>query len=285
MNLARTTEDLDQSLDSARAHKSIIGFVPTMGALHDGHLSLVRAARADCDVVVASIFVNPLQFGPNEDFAAYPRDEERDLERLAEAHVDVVFMPSVEAMYPSGASTTIAVGPIGDVLEGEHRPGHFTGVCTVVAKLFHIVKPRSAYFGQKDAQQVAAIKKMVADLDFGIEIVVAPTVREPDGLAMSSRNAYLSKEERGRATALYGALQAGRSALEGGADIAGAEIEMRKILEEEEGVEPDYARVVDPDTFEEPKRSRKLLAIAARVGPARLIDNLLWEGPHDADHA
>jgi pantoate--beta-alanine ligase len=278
MNVAHTSEELDRFLDPERSR--IVGFVPTMGALHDGHLSLVRAARRESGVVVVSIFVNPLQFAPGEDFAAYPRDEEGDLQRLAEENVDVVFMPSVETMYPAGASTTISVGPIGDVLEGEHRRGHFTGVCTVVSKLFHIAKPDRAYFGQKDAQQVAVIKKMVVDLDFGIDIVVCPTVREPNGLAMSSRNAYLSKEERARATALYRVLQAGYSALADGNDWSSAENQMRKELEEEEGVEPDYARIVDPDTFGEPKpRSSVLLAVAARVGPARLIDNLLWEPP------
>lgn len=278
MTVVTTAPELRGALAVRRAGGGAIGFVPTMGALHDGHLSLVEAARARCDVVVTSIFVNPLQFGPGEDFASYPRDEARDVDRLRRAGADLVFIPTVEEMYPMGASTTISVGRIGDVLEGAHRPGHFSGVCTIVAKLFHLVLPDVAFFGQKDAQQVAVLKKMVRDLSFGVEIAVCPTVRETDGLAMSSRNAYLPVDDRRRATVLYQALLAGRAALEAGSGFETVEKEMLKTLEAEAGVAPDYARIVDPDTFEEPgPRGRVLLAVAARVGPARLIDNLLWE--------
>ena len=277
MSVVRSAEELNRTLADRRGPGLSVGLVPTMGALHDGHLSLVDAASKRCDVVVVSVFVNPLQFGPGEDFAAYPRDEHRDIEVLSAAGADLVFMPSVDEMYPEGASTSVSVGGLGDVLEGAHRPGHFDGVCTVVAKLFHLVAPDVAFFGQKDAQQVAVIKKMVRDLNFAVEIAVCPIVREPDGVAMSSRNTYLSTRDRQRATALHRALLAGRVALEGGAGLETVEKEMMKTLENE-GVEPDYARVVDPETFAVPKqRSRVLLAVAAHVGPARLIDNLLWE--------
>jgi pantoate--beta-alanine ligase len=277
VSVVRSAEEQNRTLADLRGPGRTVGFVPTMGALHEGHMSLVDAARVRCDVVVVSVFVNPLQFGPDEDFAAYPRDEDRDVEVLSAAGADLIFIPPVDEMYPEGASTTVSVGDLGEVLEGAHRPGHFDGVCTVVAKLFHLVAPDVAFFGQKDAQQVAVIKKMVRDLNFAVEIAVCPIVREPDGVAMSSRNTYLSLRDRERATALYRALVAGRSALEGGAGLETVEKEMMKTLENE-GVEPHYARVVDPDTFTVPKqRGRVLLAVAARVGPARLIDNLLWE--------
>jgi pantoate--beta-alanine ligase len=276
VSVVRSAGELKRALADRRGPGLTVGFVPTMGALHEGHMSLVEAARTRCDVVVVSVFVNPLQFGPGEDFAAYPRDEDRDVEVLSAAGADLVFIPSVDEMYPEGA-TTVSVGALGDVLEGAHRPGHFDGVCTVVAKLFHLVAPDVAFFGQKDAQQVAVIKKMVRDLNFAVEIAVCPIVREPDGVAMSSRNSYLSPRDRERATALYRALLAGRAALEGGAGLETVEKEMMKTLDNE-GVEPDYARAVDPDTFAVPKqRDRMLLAVAARFGPARLIDNLLWE--------
>ncbi|MGH2787469.1 MAG: pantoate--beta-alanine ligase [Actinomycetota bacterium] len=282
MKVVGTGEDLRRALDRARVDGRTIGIVPTMGALHDGHLSLVQAARARCDVVIVSIFVNPLQFGPQEDFATYPRDERGDLEVLRAAGTEVVFTPSIEEMYPQGASTVVSVGPLGSMLEGEHRPGHFDGVCTVVAKLLHMVEPDVAFFGQKDAQQVAVVKRMVLDLNFGVDIAVCPIVREPDGLAMSSRNAHLSTEERVKATVLYRALQSGRAALDGGAGFETAEKEMLKMLEGGETVEADYARIVDPDTFEDPAPRRSvLLAVAARVGSTRLIDNLHWE-PADA---
>jgi pantoate--beta-alanine ligase len=252
-----------------------IGLVPTMGALHEGHLSLVRAARTEMDFVVVSIFVNPLQFGPGEDLEAYPRDEQRDLEKIRGEGVDAVFMPGVEDMYPPGTETTISVGRLGEILEGAHRPGHFDGVCTVVAKLFNIVGPERAYFGQKDAQQAAVLKQMARDLDFDVDLEIGPIVREPDGLAMSSRNAYLGGEDRARATTLYAALQAGRELAAGGERLEVVEKRMWSVLAATDGVEPHYASAVDPDTFGSPRGGRVLLAVAARVGPARLIDNLL----------
>lgn len=272
MQIVRTTAELRKHLGSHPGAR--IGFVPTMGALHDGHLSLVRAARDRCDVVVLSIFVNPLQFGPREDFAAYPRDESRDLELGEREGADVVFLPSVEEIYPPGRSTVISVGPLGALLEGADRPGHFDGVATVVATLFNVVRPHVAFFGQKDAQQVAVIKQLIRDLAFGIELVVCPIVREPDGLAMSSRNAYLSPAERAKAVALHRALSVGAEALtyEG---PEGAEKRMWELLLGE-GVQPSYTRVVDPDSFGPPQDGRDvLLVIAAKVGTTRLIDNML----------
>jgi pantoate--beta-alanine ligase len=252
-----------------------------MGALHEGHLSLVKAARDDCDAVVVSIFVNPLQFGPREDFASYPRDEAADAQLLAEAGVDLVFLPTVEEMYPPGRTTTVSVGELGTLLEGADRPGHFDGVATVVAKLFNQVQPRVAYFGQKDAQQVAVIRRMVNDLSFDLELSIQPTVREPDGLAMSSRNAYLSAEERSRAPALYRALLEGAETLRK-EDVGAAEKKMWELLVGE-GLEPSYAAAVDPDSFGPPTgRGGVLLVIAARLGTTRLIDNLLAHGGNDA---
>lgn len=259
----------------AASGRGTVGFVPTMGALHEGHLSLVRAARASNELVVASVFVNPLQFGPNEDFAAYPRDEKEDVRRLQDAGADVVFIPAVEDMYPPDRSTTVSVGELGEVLEGAFRPGHFDGVCTVVAKLFNIVRPARAYFGQKDAQQVAVLKRMARDLNFDAEIVVCPTVREPDGLAMSSRNAYLSDGDRQTATVLFRALDAGRKSLLHTGDPAVAEERMAEMFAAEPVV-PEYAAARDPDSFESPKPDGPvLLVVAARVGRARLIDNML----------
>ena len=270
MDVAGSIAALRNSLPADRS----IGFVPTMGALHEGHLSLVELARARDDVVVMSIFVNPTQFGPNEDLASYPRDEARDLALAEAAGVNVVFLPAVEEMYPPGDDTRISVGSLATIVEGEDRPGHFDGVCTVVAKLFNIVHPHRAYFGQKDAQQVAVVKKMVADLAFPTEIVVGPTVREPDGLALSSRNAYLSPEERARANVIHTALQKGREVLRAeGSDAA--EKAMWELLVASD-LQPSYARVVDPDTFAPPSDGgHALLVIAARLGTTRLIDNLL----------
>ena len=276
MKVARTAAELRALLDEPRRAGRTIGFVPTMGALHEGHLSLLRAARRRDDVVVVSVFVNPLQFGPGEDFEAYPRDEEGDLELAEGEGVDIAFLPTVEQMYPQGAGTVVDPGPIGEIYEGAERPGHFRGVCTVVAKFFNLVDPDRAYFGQKDAQQVAVIRRMVADLDFPLEIVVCPTVRAPDGLALSSRNRYLSPDERRRATALYRALVAGREVLERGGDPVMAENEMAALLAGAPGIELGYAAAVDPDSFGPPGPGGPvLLAVAARVGRARLIDNLL----------
>ncbi len=276
MKVVRVIQEVRSAVLAERRNDRRIGFVPTMGALHEGHLALVDIARAETDVVVMSIFVNPLQFGPNEDLATYPRNEERDLTLARDRGVDIVFLPSVEEMYPPGRSTTVSIGELATAVEGTNRPGHFDGVATVVAKLFNIVPADVAFFGQKDAQQVAVIKKMVADLSFAIEIRVCPTVREGDGLAMSSRNAYLSPEERERSTALIQALNAGARALEETGDPHAAGKVMTDLLETAEGVELDYAIVLDPETFGPPVPGEaQLLAVAARVGSTRLIDNVL----------
>ncbi len=253
-----------------------VGFVPTMGALHQGHLSLVAAAHARNDVVVLSIFVNPLQFGPGEDYERYPRSEQRDLDLARAAGVDIVILPTVAEIYPEGATTTIDPGDVALPLEGAARPGHFRGVATVVAKLFNIVRPREAFFGQKDAQQVAVIKRMVRDLLMPVHIVVCPTAREPDGLALSSRNAYLSDMDRVKALALKRALDAGESTLSTSGDVVQARAAMWEVLSAAEGVSAEYAEVVDPDTFGEVRRGGAiLLVVAARVGGTRLIDNVL----------
>jgi pantoate--beta-alanine ligase len=273
MIVARTVVELRAAMSS---HEGTVGLVPTMGALHEGHLSLIRAARAASDVVVASIFVNPLQFGPSEDFDTYPRDEAGDLGLLESEGVDAVFLPSVAEMYPEGRATTVGVGGIGEILEGAVRPGHFDGVATVVVKLFNIVRPHAAWFGQKDAQQLAVIRRAVADLSMDVEINAGPTVRDADGLAMSSRNVYLSPDERMQATALFAALRAGGHVLETESNVAAAEKTMREILTAE-GIDIDYAVVVDPDEFTpfEWEGPAALLAVAGRVGKTRLIDNLL----------
>ena len=274
--MIRTLSDMRAA---ARAHARAggrVGLVPTMGAFHDGHLSLMRAARSSCDAVVVSIFVNPLQFGPNEDFDAYPRDAKRDLELARGEGVDVVFAPSEEEIYASDHSTVVNVGGLGAILEGDARPGHFEGVCTIVAKLFNVVEPNTAFFGQKDAQQVAVIKRMVADLCFGLEIVVCPTVREPDGLAMSSRNRFLDHEDRKRAGVLFRALKSGERLVAESADPEVVAKEMWDVMRSETRVVPEYARVVDPESFGSPRPGRpRVLAVAARVGGTRLIDNLL----------
>lgn len=280
MMVVRTAADLRAHLEGPRRDGRSIGFVATMGALHEGHLSLVDAARARTDVVVLSIFVNPLQFGPHEDFAAYPRDEDRDLGVARERGVDVVLLPETSEMYPDGRITSIPVGPLGDVLEGEDRPGHFDGVATVVVTLLNIVAPDVAFFGQKDAQQVAVVKRVVRDLALPVEIEVGPTVRAPDGLALSSRNAYLGDDERRRAGALRRALEAGKATVLDG-DLGAAEKAMWEVLISTDGVDPRYAKIVDPDSFERPetwdRSSPLLLVVAARVGGTRLIDNLLVE--------
>jgi pantoate--beta-alanine ligase len=264
------------ALAPARAAGRVVGFVPTMGALHEGHLSLVRAARARSDVVVVSIFVNPLQFGRNEDLDAYPRDEEGDLRLLEAEKVDLVFLPARREMYRRGRSTRVRVSRVTEVLEGEHRPGHFEGVATAVAKLFNIVAPDVAFFGQKDAQQVAVIRRMVRDLDFDLEIAVCPIVREPDGLAMSSRNAYLSADQRRDASVLHRALRKGADAFRTAGSPAEAEEAMGRELASAPQVEVDYAVACDPDDFGRPRSGRPvLLAVAARLGTTRLIDNIL----------
>ncbi|MPZ69667.1 MAG: pantoate--beta-alanine ligase [Actinobacteria bacterium] len=277
MKIVRTTAEIRVLVADARRKNLSVGLVPTMGALHDGHLSHVRRAREENGLVVVSIFVNPLQFGPSEDLDAYPRDEAGDTRLLAGEGADLVFAPATEEVHPHDRATTVTVGGLSEVLEGARRPGHFDGVCTVVAKLLNIVAPDRVYFGQKDAQQVAVLGRMVQDLGFPVEMVVGPIVRESNGLAMSSRNAYLSSEERKRATALFKALQAG-SPFAAAGDFAGASNEMLRVLRSATGVEPDYATAVDADSFGPPEPGgRILLVVAARVGPARLIDNLLVE--------
>jgi pantoate--beta-alanine ligase len=253
-----------------------IGLVPTMGALHAGHMRLVDIARQENEAVVVSVFVNPIQFGPNEDLARYPRDWDRDLEMLDGAEVDVIYRPSVEEMYPPGSSTRVHVDGVAEPLEGAARPGHFEGVATVVTKLFAAVEPDRAYFGQKDAQQVAVVKRLTGDLDLGVEIRVVSTVREPDGLALSSRNVYLKPEERTAALALSSALREAAAAYAAGERDPDR---LRELLHAGLGAEPlvqlDYAEVVDPETFG-PATFQKpgtLAVIAARVGKTRLIDN------------
>jgi pantoate--beta-alanine ligase len=253
-----------------------IGLVPTMGALHAGHLSLVAEARARADLVALSVFVNPLQFGPSEDFARYPRDLPRDTELAAAAGVDILWAPSADAMYPDPPQVTVVAGPAGDRLEGAVRPGHFAGVLTVVLKLFAVVQPEVAVFGRKDFQQAALIRRMVRDLNLAVEVVVAPTVREADGLALSSRNVYLDAASRAAAAALPRAVASGVAAFRGGERSAAAvEACARSVLEGERGVSVDYVACVGPDDLE-PLASvdgRSVLAVAARVGETRLIDN------------
>jgi pantoate--beta-alanine ligase len=256
-----------------------IGFAPTMGALHEGHLSLVRRARQENDIAVVSIFVNPIQFGPSEDFNKYPRDFEADTEKLRREEVDILFVPDVSHLYPQGFSTYVEVEKVSDSLCGVFRPGHFRGVATVVTKLFHIVRPARAYFGQKDYQQTIVIKKMVKDLDMGIDIVVCPTVRERDGLAMSSRNTYLKEGEREAATVIYGCLAEAADLVKSGiinvSHIKG--MMQEKLLHEPLVSKIDYAGVYDPETLDEPSvmGGNALLAVAVRIGDTRLIDNML----------
>jgi pantoate--beta-alanine ligase len=251
--------------------------VPTMGALHEGHLSLVRAARASSDVVAASIFVNPTQFGPTEDLAKYPRSFERDRELLEREGVELLFAPSVEEMYPAGAVTWVTVEELSGKLDGRSRPGHFRGVTTVVAKLFHIVEPDVAFFGQKDAAQVAVIRRMVRDLNLPVEIVVCPIVREPDGLAMSSRNAYLDAQQRTQALVLHRALvRVQKLADSGERNAAKLAAAGREEMARESSVRQDYFEIVNPDTLDplEDVSAGALVAVAAFVGQTRLIDNI-----------
>jgi pantoate--beta-alanine ligase len=261
MRTVRTIAEIRDALHGAGA----VGLVPTMGAYHAGHLALFEAAGAESDVIVASLFVNPAQFGPGEDFERYPRDEGRDRQLAAEAGVDVLFEPSAEELYPDGYQTWVDVEELSGTLEGEYRPGHFRGVATVCLKLFNIVRPQRAYFGQKDAQQAAVVKRLVADLNLELEIRVVPTVRDADGLALSSRNAYLSPEEREQALALPRALEAGRDAFVTGSDPA---TEAKRFLPT---LDVDYVEAADLD-------GQRVLAAAVRVGDTRLIDNVILEG-------
>jgi len=260
-------------------HGRSIGFVPTMGALHEGHLSLIRRAKAENDIVVVSIFVNPIQFGPSEDFQNYPRDTESDANKLRRADIDILFMPDISSIYPEGFSTYVEVEKISDNLCGAFRPGHFRGVATIVAKLFNIVKPTRAYFGQKDFQQTVIIKKMVKDMDMNIDVVVCPTIREHDGLAMSSRNSYLNDEERKAASVINKCLSQTTDLIKSG--IIDKE-QIKRSMEEKLSEEPlikeiQYASVYDPETLAELDRVEKeaLLAISLKIGNTRLIDNML----------
>jgi pantoate--beta-alanine ligase len=272
---------IDEMRSACRASRSVgkrLGLVPTMGALHEGHLSLVRAARASCDAVAVSIFVNPTQFGPNEDLAKYPRSFERDCELLERERVDLLFAPTPEEMYPGGAVTWVTVEELSGKLDGRSRPGHFRGVTTVVAKLFHIVEPDIAFLGQKDAAQVAIIQRMVRDLNLPVEIVVCPIVRESDGLAMSSRNAYLDAEQRRQATVLCRSLMRVRKLVDAGersaAKLAAAG---RQEFATEASVRLDYFEIVNPESLDpiEDISGGALVAVAAFVGTTRLIDNIV----------
>jgi pantoate--beta-alanine ligase len=285
MNVVRTTAELRARLEPARRDRRAVGLVPTMGALHAGHLSLLDAARERCDVVVMSLFVNPAQFGPGEDLDSYPRDEARDLELAAAHGVDLVYAPDPAEVYPAGFATTVEVsGPLTRVLDGDpgrRGSGHFRGVTTVVAKLFNAVGPQIAFFGQKDAQQAIVLRRMVRDLEFPIEIEVMPTVRAADGLALSSRNAYLDDRDRRRATALCRALGAVERAVAAGTTSVVEALAAGRAELEAEGIEPEYleARETDGlDPVESFNGRPVLVAVAARVGPARLIDNVVIGG-------
>ncbi len=282
MRVVRTKVELREALSPVRRDGRTIGLVPTMGYLHEGHVSLVRAARQRCDVVVMSLFVNPAQFGPGEDLDAYPRDEARDLQVAEAASVDVAYAPALEEVYPEGFATSVEVGGrLTDVLDGDpgrRGPEHFRGVTTVVAKLFNAVGPDVAFFGQKDAQQAVVIRRMARDLDFPVEIEVTPTVREEDGLAMSSRNAYLTPEGRQRAAALSRALRAAEEVAASGEVTTEAALSAARTELEHAGIEPEYLEARDPETLaavDSMNGRPVLIAVAARVGAARLIDNTL----------
>jgi pantoate--beta-alanine ligase len=278
METIRTISWMKEKAREKRQDQRIIGLVPTMGALHAGHLALVERARKDCSPVYASIFLNPTQFGPNEDLSRYPRPLEADLEKLSAAKVDGLFLPDTAEIYPPGFSTYVHAEGISEKLEGKLRPGHFRGVATVVLKLFEVVQPHYAYFGRKDAQQVRIIQKMVHDLNLDVQVVVCPTVREADGLALSSRNSYLEAQERKAATVLYRALQVARHELTAGVrDTLELVRAMHKVLVAEPLARVEYAEIVDADTFEPVVRvGRTCYALlAVRIGNTRLIDNML----------
>ncbi len=278
MQVCATISETRTVCRAARGDRKRLGVVPTMGALHEGHLSLVRAARAQCDVVAVSIFVNPTQFGPAEDLSKYPRQFERDCRLLEKEGVEILFAPAVEEMYPQGQVTWVVVDGLSEKLDGRTRPGHFRGVTTVVAKLFNIVTPDAAYFGQKDAAQLAVIRRMVHELNFGVEIVACPIVREADGLAMSSRNAYLNPDERNRALVLHNSLRRVEQEFgEGERDAKVLISSAKEILAREPQVRVDYYEIVDQDTLDPVERisQRGLVAVAAYVGTTRLIDNVL----------
>jgi len=278
MRIVKSVAEMQAVCRELRAGGNVVGFVATMGALHEGHLSLVRRARTECGAVVASIFVNPLQFAPGEDLATYPRTFVEDCARLEAEGAEVLFAPEVGEMYPEGAVTTVTVAGVGDRLDGASRPGHFTGVATVVAKLFHAVGRCRAYFGLKDAAQVAVLRRLVRDLNFDVELVGCAIVRDADGLALSSRNQYLSAEERGRALVLRRALLEIERRIAGGVRESAVLMEVgMAVLREEDGVRVDYLAVVDADTLLPVERGEAgtLVAVAAYVGTTRLIDNFL----------
>ncbi len=278
MQIITTISEMRSLAESLRKQGRTIGFVPTMGFLHAGHLSLLRRARQECDTVVVSIFVNPTQFGPNEDFERYPRDEKGDRGKCESVGVDILFTPTAAEMYPDKPTVFVTVDGISDILEGAIRPGHFRGVATVVAKLFHIVKPHKAFFGQKDYQQCAVIKRMVKGLNIDVEIVALPTVREQDGLAMSSRNSYLNSDERRASAVIYRALtSAERLARAGAKDPGKLKNTMQAVLREEPGIEIDYIEIADPESFTPLPSLVKafVILIAARIGRTRLIDNIV----------
>lgn len=278
MKICATIREARAACCGARANGIRLGLVPTMGALHEGHLSLVRAAKAQSRVVAVSIFVNPTQFGPTEDLAKYPRQFERDCQLLEKEGADILFAPSIEEMYPKSQTTWVTVEGLSEKLDGKSRPGHFRGVTTVVSKLFHIIEPDLAFFGQKDAAQVAVIRRMVRDLNFAVEIVVCPIVREPDGLAMSSRNAYLSPDERRHALVLSRSLQRVQEEFRAG-EVGAAKLvaAARENFAREPQVRLDYFEIVDPDTLDPVERitGTTLVAVAAYVGTTRLIDNVV----------
>jgi len=295
MKIYRTIDEMRAGVQQARREGKRVGLVPTMGALHEGHLSLVRAARANSDYCVVSIFVNPLQFGPKEDLAKYPRPFEQDVKLLEAEKVDAVFAPSAEEMYPHPSPkegervghpvTFVEVPGLSERLDGKSRPGHFRGVATVVTKLFLIVQPSVAFFGQKDAAQVVVLRRMVRDLNFDVELRVMPIVRERDGLAMSSRNAYLSPEERRQALVLHRALMRMQAMADRGEHEARKLVEIgREVMAEEPGARLDYFEIVDPETLEPVERVGRgaLVAVAAWIGSTRLIDNVLLTAPAGA---
>ncbi len=278
MKTCHTIDEVRAARFAARRDARTLGLVPTMGALHQGHLSLVRMARAQCDLVVVSIFINPLQFGPGEDLAKYPRNFDRDRGLLDQEGVDFIFAPSVEEMYPAGAVTYVTVEGLSDKLCGRSRPGHFRGVTTVVSKLFNIVQPDRAFFGQKDAAQCAIIRRMVSDLNIPVGVVIGPIVREPDGLAMSSRNAYLDASQRHSALVLHRSLQTVQERFDRGERRVRALIEAgQQIFAQEPTVRLDYFEIVDPETLNpmDDLSRGALVAVAAFVGKARLIDNIV----------
>jgi pantoate--beta-alanine ligase len=282
MNVAQTIAQMKWYAAQAREKGQAIGFVPTMGALHAGHVSLIEAAASACDFVVVSIFVNPTQFGPSEDFERYPRPIEKDLAICEQHGVDVVFAPTTSEMYPQPQRTWVDVEKLTELLCGRSRPRHFRGVTTVCTKLFNIVQADMAFFGQKDAQQATVIRRMVADLNMPLKIVVCPTVREPDGLAMSSRNQYLSPQHRKDATIIYKAIQKGQQMILAGTSSPSQVIDqMNGILAQVPAMQSEYVSIVDAETLEQidPLRGRVLVAIAARIGSTRLIDNAVVDSP------